>query len=148
MTIYEELISKVQDGWKFQISFKTKDIKVGNEYLVEKGGWNHERQLIAPATGDMLKMIEDLYLAYKYSRPTEKSETSKRKYFKALSTSELPDVCLAYGEDRSVRQAYLEGFVLCHVLSGNFQWKEEYGKWFWQSQTDNDLVILKDWVTM
>lgn len=148
MTIYDKLVEKVTQGWNFYINFRTQDIKVGHEYLVKNGQWDKEKELIAPVTEDILQQIEEMYLMYKYSRPTEKSETSRRKYFKALPITELTDADLIYAEDRSVRQAILEGFILCNVLNGTFTWKESYGKWFWQSERDKDLVILKEWITL
>lgn len=148
MTIYDELVEKVIQGWNFYINFRTQDIKVGHEYLVKNGQWDKSQELIKPVTEDILQQIEELYIMYKYSRPTEKSETSRRKYFKALPMTELADEYLIYADDRSVRQAILEGFILCHVLNGTFTWKESYGKWFWQSERDKDLVILKEWITV
>ena len=39
-----------------------------------------------------------------------------------------------------------ELYLLCQILGG-FRWNPEtMGHWFWQSRTDRDLVILREWV--
>jgi hypothetical protein len=41
---------------------------------------------------------------------------------------------------------HLELYLLCQILGG-FRWNPEtMGHWFWQSRTDRDLVILREWV--
>jgi hypothetical protein len=45
---------------------------------------------------------------------------------------------------RDVAQAQLELYILCQLLLG-MQWQEEWGKWFWQSPNDKDLVLLREW---
>jgi hypothetical protein len=54
---------------------------------------------------------------------------------------------MLYGVDREVAQFKLETYLLAWILSGLFVWDEEsMGKWFWQSQNDKDLVILRNWI--
>jgi len=99
------------------------------------------------AMPDILERIEMLYANYKYSLPSEKSESRRRQYFKALPVDKLTDKQMATGESREVARAKLEGFMLCMIVDGFFVWnEEEMGKWFWQSQRDLDLVILRNWI--
>ena len=150
MTIYGELIRRVDDGETFHIDFEKRNIKVGKDYLVKNGEYNTNRMLTAIDTMNLEKVlsaIEELYSDYKYSLPSERSESNRKKYFKALPMEEIEDSYLFNSLRRDVAQANLEGFILCMILNGSFVWDEaKLGKWFWQSQNDNDLVILKKWI--
>ena len=151
MTIFEELIKRVSDGEKFHIDFETRTMKVGNTKLIDNGKYDENRLLIFEyniySLQVLLHMIRELYRTYKVSIPSERSSKKRKCYFKALSADELSDEQLMCGERREVAQATLEGFILCMILNGEFVWDEEImGKWFWQSRSDQDLVILKKWI--
>lgn len=150
MTIYEELIKRVTEGESFYINFKNRALKIGKEFVIADGVYDTERELITYPHDDMdtiLKIIELLYRSYKYSLPSERSVNKRRTYFKALEANEMTDAQLALGERRERAQAALEGFILCSIVNGKFQWDEEkMGKWFYQSQKDADLVILRSWI--
>lgn len=147
MTIYEELVQRVDSGENFYIDFKTRTMKVGKHKLIDNGKYDNARRLINITDDDVLSVIECLYAHYKYSMPSERSDSKYRKYFKAFSVDELTDAQLACGDRREVARAMLEGYILCAVLDGKFAWDEDkMGKWFWQSANDPDLVILRDWV--
>ena len=147
MTIFEELVQRVDCGEKFYIDFKTQTMKVGKQKLVDNGEYDRARQLINISVDDVLYNIEKLYTRYKHSMPSERSDSKYRKYFKALSVDELSDAQLATGEKREVARAMLEGYILCAIIDGKFVWNEDtMGKWFYQSKNDPDLVILRDWV--
>ena len=64
------------------------------------------------------------------------------------SDNKITDEQLMVAERRETSQASLEGFVLCMIVNGQLIWDENImnGKWFWQSQTDPDLVLLRNWV--
>ena len=149
MTIYEELVRRVSNGETFYINFKNRSMKIGKKFIVADGIYDTERQLIdceRSDTAGILRQIESLYANYKYSLPSERSDSKRRKYFKALSMEELTDEQLMVAQRREVAQAKLEGFILCMVLNGKFKWDTEMGKWFWQSRNDQDLVILKNFI--
>jgi hypothetical protein len=95
----------------------------------------------------VLRRLEQLYKRYKYSLPSERSDSKRRHYFKALPMEEITDEQLIVAERREVSQAALEGFVLCMIVNGQLIWDEEImGKWFWQCPSDPDLIILRSWV--
>ena len=95
----------------------------------------------------VLATIEEFYKNYKYSLPSERSDNKRKKYFKALPVNELSDKQLMTADRREVTQAELEGYILCMILEGKFVWDEStMGKWFWQSNSDPDLVILRSWI--
>jgi hypothetical protein len=149
MTIYEELVQRVYDGETFYINFKNRSMKIGKKFVIADGIYDSERQLIEcdySDTAAILSRIESLYSGYKYSLPSERSDSKRRKYFKALSMEELTDKQLMIAQRREVAQARLEGFILCMVLNGKFKWTTEMGKWFWESKNDPDLVILKNFI--
>lgn len=150
MTIYEELIKRVEDGESFYVNFKNRALKIGKEFVVADGFYDDERTLYTDCElemSDILGYIQMLYENYKYSLPSERSDSKRRRYFKALPVDKLTDKQMATGERREVARAKLEGFLLCMIVDGFFAWDEdEMGKWFWESKSDPDLVILRKWI--
>lgn len=147
MTIYEELVQRVSDGDKFHIDFEKRNMKVGNTYLIINGEYDNERMhwpLIK--ANDILDIIEDFYDKYKYSLPSERSDSVRRKYFKALPIEQISDEQLMIAERREIACARLEGFILCMILTGQLTWDAISTGWFWQSKNDADLVLLKKWI--
>lgn len=86
-----------------------------------------------------LAELERLYDIYKHSIPSEQSE-SRNQRFKALHESELSDDDMLYGVGRETARKNLEDYI------ANGHVELEDGKWFWQSEKDKDLVVLRDWV--
>ena len=154
MTIYDELLERVSNGESFHIDFEKRNMKVGKDYLVKNGEFNEERELLGVWFGnmhnltDLLFELEVLYRVYKYSLPSERSDSKRRKYFKALPMEEITDEQLMVAERREYAQSVLEGFVLCMIVNGQLVWDENVmqGKWFYQSKSDPDLVLLRTWV--
>lgn len=147
MTIYEELLSRVEQGEKFKINFEQRSMKVGKDWLIKKGECETGRILYGLRPILISELIENLYKSYKYSCPSERSDSKRKGYFKALSVDELTDEQMIYSESRELMQAQLEGFVLCAILMNHLKWDDlTEEKWFWQSKNDKDLIILKQWI--
>lgn len=155
MSIYLELLERVSEGETFHIDFIKRNMKVGKDYLIKEGEFDESKMLLDGfgfhefhTLNDILHNIEVLYEKYKYSLPGKRSDNKRRKYFKALPMDELTDEQLMVAERREYSQAVLEGFVLCMIVSGQLVWDEQImnGKWFYQSETDPDLVLLRSWV--
>ena len=154
MSIYLELIERVDNGETFSIDFEKRNMKVGKEYLIKNGEYDTKRALF-PMLYDnpyslhvVLHQIRELYRNYKYSLPSERSESKRKKYFKTLSIDELTDEQLMRAQRRETAQAALEGFVLCSIIAGHLVWDENVmgGNWFYQRPSDPDLVILRSWI--
>lgn len=153
LPIYVELVERVDRGETFNIDFETKSMKVGKEYLIKNGEYDTSREVFDMAHREIydlyvaLHMLRKLYEHYKYSLPSERSDSKRRKYFKALPIEKIPDDKLLIAERRETAQARLEGFILCAVITNQFKWDENImGKWFYQSEKDPDLVLLRSWV--
>lgn len=154
MSIYLELIERVDNGETFHIDFEKRSMKVGKDYLIKDGVYDEAKGLFPKLHEEpyslnvTLHCIHDLYKAYKYSLPSERSDSKRRKYFKALSIDELSDDQLMIARKRETAMAALEGFILCSVLAGHLYWDEEVmkGTWFYQYKNDPDLVILRNWI--
>lgn len=131
-------------GGKWSIDFKKRNLKIGGEYLVENGSCNRITGIDLYPPEQFLWHVEKAYEIYKHSIPSERSESRGRTYFTALSERELSDSDMMYGVCREMAQAELEGFILCSILEG-VKWNESWGKWFWQSKKDKDLVLLREW---
>lgn len=143
-TIFEKAVDAVTNGEKFKVNLEKRNLKIGNEYLIKDGKYDG---VLYNGVGFSISTFEDLYQVYKHSRPSERSENKQRKYFKAMKLNELEEDDMLYGDDRELAQLSLELYLLCWILSGTFVWDDEsMGKWFWQSQNDKDLVILRSWI--
>lgn len=153
MSIYLELIERVENGESFHIDFENRNMKVGKDYLIKEGEFDETKALLPSfcQVYDLrrfLYTVGGLYKEYKYSLPSERSDNKRRHYFKALTMEEITDEQLLVAARREVAQATLEGFILCMIVSGELVWDEEImeGKWFYQSKADPDLVLLRSWV--
>lgn len=149
MSIYHEMLERVDNGERFNINFEKRTMKVGGEVVVNNGEYDSSKSLFDGAYNpkSLLDMIAELYRIYKYSLPSERSDGKRRKYFKALSVDELTDEELIVGMPREKAQYMLEAFVLCMIIKGDFVWDEDIlGKWFCQCPSDPDLIILRSWV--
>ena len=153
MSIFKELIEKVESGYSYHIDFKERNMKIGNKYLIKEGVYDNERDLINSGDlgifldNDVLENIEMLFSDYKRSVPSQRSDNKRRKYFKALTYEELEMEDLVCNEKREIASATLEGYILCMILLGKLKWdKNIFGGWFWQSKTYPELIILRDWI--
>lgn len=84
-----------------------------------------------------IEELEDAYAVYKHSIPSEKT-MSRTPRFYALPESELSDDDMLYGVKREDAERALEQAL------ANFAYPENAG-WFWQSENDPDLVVLRSW---
>lgn len=143
MNLYEEILEKVANGYRFNINLQERTINIDKrKYDLNK----ISRKNYGIGFLDMpevLDELERLYKEYKYSLPTERSERKKR-YFYAVPVEELTVQQMCTGIPREFAQAKLELWLLFNIMNGNFQWTEDMGKWYWHG-TDKDLIILKGW---
>lgn len=156
-SVYEAAVEAAQAGKRVRVYLRERYLVIEDEPVVEAGKTELEQFLSdemlenfvgsIPPLVCVLDTVEELYGKYKHSIPTEKTESQRRPYFKALAEGELSDDDMLYGERRDVAQARLEAYILCAVLDGSLTWDEEFmGKWFWQSEQDKDLVLLRSWI--
>lgn len=144
--IYQETIQSVEGGAKFKIDFQSRSLKVGGKYVIQDGRYEGELGVPHCSEDEFFANVEELYGRYKHSIPSERSDSKSRQYFIALPEKSLCDEAMLYGQRRDKAQIELELYLLCQLLNG-FAWNSEtMGNWFWQSKTDKDLVILKQWV--
>ncbi len=144
--IYQEAIQAVEDGAKFKIDFQSQSLKLNGKYIIQAGKYEGELGISSCNEEAFFTNVEDLYSRYKRSVPSQRSESKSHQYFMALPERHLSDDAMLYGERRDKAQIELELYLLCQLLNG-FVWNpERMGKWFWQSKTDKDLVILRNWM--
>ena len=151
MSIFLKGLEQVENGERFCIDFEQRTMKVGQAKVIDNGEYDISQLLYDEKFDNpksLLDKVRELYIAYKLSLPSERSDKKRKKYFKALPIEELTDEQLIYGIRREVAQYMLEAFILCAVLNGDFIWDDEiHGKWFYQDKLEQDLVILKSWIT-
>ena len=144
--IYQQVVQAVENGAKFSVDFRSRSLRLNGRSVIREG--NYEGSLgVEPCTEkEFLSQIEERYLRYKHSVPSERSASRSRNYFLALPEKDLDDEDMLYGERRDKAQIELELYILCKLLNG-FRWNAEtMGKWFWQSTRDKDLVLLRQWI--
>lgn len=144
--IYQESIQTVEGGANFKIDFLARSLKLRGKYIILNGKYEGELGISLSSEDEFLANVEELYLSYKYSIPSQRSESKSRLYFKALHEKELSDEDMLYGQHRDKAQIELELYILCQILGG-LKWNPAtMGNWFWQSKIDKDLVILRNWI--
>ena len=89
-------------------------------------------------SGTTIEQLETAYAIYKHSIPSERTMGRTPRFY-ALPESELSNDDMLYGVPREQAERDLE-----KALQG-FQIPEGAG-WFWQSENDPDLVVLRSWV--
>ena len=141
---YDEIINAVENGAKFTINFQKRTCRVNGKIVMSEEDKPKDTPYLTHAV--VLFAIEQRYKAYKHSVPSERSESHRRYYFKALPEKELSDEDMMYGERREVARCKLELYVLMQLLRGNLAWENRWGTWFWRSENDRDLIILRDWI--
>ena len=91
----KDIAKMVLDGAKFTINFQKRTCRV-NGKIVEVETGDHKETSVKGILGT----IELLYGLYKHSVPSERSESHRHYYFKALPEKELTDKDMMYGEQR------------------------------------------------
>jgi len=123
-----------------EINFQTLSAFDGKRMLIDHGkpvnGWS------IPSNPVSMEDIERLYAEYKYSVPN--GIKYKRPYFKALPANQIPTEKLIHGANRQKAKDDLELTFLYGIINKTLVYPD-YSKWFWQSQNDKDLVILRSW---
>lgn len=144
--IFQTAIQSVEEGANFKVDYQTRSLIVNGKYIIRNSEYEGQLGVNINSGIEFFEKIEELYSRYKHSVPSERSESKVRQYFTALPEKKLTDDDMLYGERRDKTQIELELYLLCQILNG-FEWDTEtMGKWFWQSQKDKDLVILRSWV--
>ena len=157
MSVYRTLLEKAKEGGYWNISLQTKTLKIGlKEYV--KGGdvfvddkliENEDFEKFNILVGDVEHMswkdvVWHLYNIYYYSVPSKNYKDNG--YFKAIDESKLTDGERAFGTDRKLAQAMLEGYILLGGLADWIKWEEPDNHWFWQYENGSELVVLKNWI--
>ena len=150
MSIFLKGLEQIENGERFHIDFEQRTMKIGQVKVIDNGEYDTSQVLYDEKINDsriLLDKVRELYITYKFSLPSERSDKKRKKYFKALPIDELTDEQLIYGTRREVAQYMLEAFILCAIINGDLVWGDEiHGKWFYQDKLEQDLVILKKWI--
>ena len=151
MSIFLKGLERIEKGERFHVDFEQRTMKIGQAKVIDIGEYDTTQVLYDEKFDnprELLDKVRELYITYKFSLPSERSGKKRKKYFKALPIEELTDEQLICGERREVAQYMLEAFILCAIINGDFVWDDEiHGKWFYQDKLEQNLVILKNWIT-
>lgn len=143
MKEFAEIISAVEKGAKFSVNFEKRTCRLDGKLIYSE---DNIPECVSYSITDIMHEIFQRYELYKHSVPSERSEHHRRGYFKALAEKDLSDLDMIYNSPREVMRCRLELFILFMLLTKQLVWQEDWGKWFYQSPLDKDLVILKEWI--
>lgn len=146
--IWNEAQEKIHNGSTFRINLEKRNLLIDGKYIIKEGEYegNLGQDTNIPVN-DILIAIEKYYWQYLHSVPSARSEAKHRRYFRALPEHELSENDMLYGERRELSQLRLELYLLIAILNKNLKWDDfAKGKWFWQSQKYQSLIILKQWI--
>lgn len=148
-SIYELAERLVSRGYSFHVNLEARNLMINGKYVIKNGVWNEKRALhniVLDEGESIFDRLGYLYELYFFSRPTERSCSSGKKYFKALPEKDLSDEDMMYAPVRDLAQLRLELAVLCFVLDSSLSWSDTFGNWFWQSTRNKNFVILRKWI--
>ena len=140
-SIYSQLLERVSRGAKFKIDLVEKTLKIDGKEIILEGNLIDETDV---GNGNPWDILETLYLSFKRSVPSEKHNGSK-SFFKADPVEDLTDDEIAFNEPRGLAQFALETYVLFASVLGWLRMENEK-HWFWQSDHEPNLVVLKEWL--
>ena len=114
--IYDKIINAVTDGAKFTVNFQKRTCRVNGKIIVNDMQYEGYLGTYPSTEEEIMSKIEQLYQEYKHSVPSERSESHRHYYFKALPEKALSDVDMMYGERREGARCRLEVYVLFFTL--------------------------------
>ena len=133
----DAICSKVDNGARFMVNLEKRTLRL-NGRLVDLD----EVDVFRVDEAVMFRCIEDLYWQYRHSVPSERSESHRRRYFKALPEDELSDEDMIYGAARETARCRLELFILLMLRSGQLCWHEQWGSWFYDEWKWTDGIWI------
>lgn len=154
MSIYKQLLEEVKEGKTFRIDLKEKSLWINKKRII----YHRQKQTNEPfieetdlkdipeldGITDSWEVVSKLQHLFSHSVPGRKWR-GNLAYFSAYEMDELSEAELAFGIDRTLAQAMLEGYILCASLQGMLTWPDE-SRWFWQDPSNPECIVLKDWV--
>ena len=105
--IYELIINEVRDGAKFTVNFQKRTCRVNGKIIVNDMQYNGWLGTFPSTEEEIMSKIEQLYQEYKHSVPSERSESHRHYYFRALPEKELSidgKLCV-WAEESAFRKA-------------------------------------------
>lgn len=122
------------------VDLDTQSMYDGKKPLIQNGKPIGDYKL--PDDKISFSTIENLYQIYKHSVPN--MVKYKKTYFKVESEKESSINFLINGANRQNAKEKLESTLLIGILNHSLIWPDNK-KWFWQSNQDKDLVLLRKW---
>lgn len=151
--IYIFTLASIQEGARVRINIHDKSLTVDGQELICQGKPLYPIGLEKMPASKALCRLEKAYEDYKYSLPGFESAGGKASFqskclFKALVADKIPDGYILSGVMRREARLSLELLFLVLIVNGSLSTEEPpfADKWFWQSEKDRDLVILKEWI--
>lgn len=141
MSIYSDLLERVERGAKYKIDLVQKTLKIDGRTIILEGNLIDENDV---GNGNPWEILETLYLSYKRSVPNT-HQNGNKPYFKSDSVEDLTDDEIAFNEPRGLAQFALECYVLFASVLGKLKMGNK-NYWFWQSKNYPECVVLREWI--
>lgn len=141
MKVYDQLIDAVENGKRFKVDLRKRILKIDGEIYIDHG--IVRRGCECEPSDSLFADVENLWDGFYYSRPSERSESNRHTYYKAMPLKNMSDEQLCKGKNREVERAKIEYATLMGIL-GNSKWAG--GSWYWRSEKYPALIILKEWM--
>lgn len=146
MSIFKKTIEKVERGARFYVNFENRSLRVDGKLVIKDGEPLNGEEFGFITDGNPLTYIYHAYELYKHSLPSERSDSHRKSYFRALPEKGLSDEDMMYGESREMARCRLELALLIMICTGQFKWRDEWSEWyFYQDEDDKDLVLFRKW---
>ena len=84
--IYQETVSAVENGARFKVDFQMRSLKVDGKYVIRNSSYEGVLGVPHCSEEEFFSKVEELYRRYKHSIPSERSESTSRRYFMATDT--------------------------------------------------------------
>ena len=145
MDIISCINKAMTDGKPIKVNLDTHSLYISAKPIIENGFPYDGYELRYPKKETMvaLEELKHLYVLYKHSVPSERSERKRHKnYFYALPLSKLNDNDFIRATVREEARITLETELLFNSVVGNLVWQESFGDWFYK---DGDFIVKKNW---
>lgn len=126
------------------INLTTRSMSIDNKKIIDHGIIIDKNSYQLRPTPVTIEEIENLYTDYKNSIPDDIKY--RYNYFKALPIDKLSVENIIKAKNRQETKERLEKTILDGILNHSLTWSDPK-KWFWCSEKDPDLVILRKWIT-
>ena len=87
MSIFLKGLERVENGERFHIDFEQRTMKIGQDKVINNGEYDTSQVLCDERLENpraLLDKVRELYITYKFSLPSERSDKKRKKCWQLL----------------------------------------------------------------